>query len=195
MKKIIITSLILILSLPLFSQDELTVLDMFYQLPSEAFDGICDDLSTDEREEIIRNESSGIWTLKKESKSEYSIIGGDQSITVLKKDTEKFQMAIVHTSCAQTSRVSIWIFNKDEHSFIKKNLLPEVKISEFYSKEDAQKIPKDYKGSISFYLDEGRIIASLWTWMETPIENLQIKYKIYIDWKVDKFEKVKELYK
>ena len=187
MKNILLTAILLFSALFTFSQEELTILDLFSKLPEEAFDATAEGLSSSETEELIYTGKTDFWEVDKKTKTEFEISGGDQSISLQKINTSLYEMVAVNTQYAQTSTVEIWAYNADEDYLIKKDILPKVSVADFYSKEDALKIPKDYKGSISLYLDEGKIVASLWTWMESTLENIEIKYAVYLDWADDKF--------
>ena len=187
MKNILLTAILLFNALFTFSQEELTILDLFSKLPEEAFDATAEGLSSSETEELIYTGKTDFWELAKKTKTEFKISGGDQSISLKKINTSLYEMVAVNTQYAQTSTVEIWAYNADEDYLIKKDILPKVSVTDFYSKEDALKIPKEYKGSISLYLDEGKIVASLWTWMESTLENIEIKYAVYLDWADDKF--------
>lgn len=137
---------------------------------------------------MIIHGKAGIWEVTKETKNEFKFSAGDQSVTILKIVSKKYQMAVVHIECAQSSNVKIWINDQDNDKIINEHLLPKISVRDFYSEKEGKNIPINYKGSISLYLYEGRIKASLYTWMETALENLDVKYEIYIDWNDDKFE-------
>jgi hypothetical protein len=184
---------ILLACIPVFlsAQEELSVLDLFGRLPLEAF-GTCDDITESDIEELIHNGRTDFWTVDTETKTEFSFSAGDQSVSVLKVGFGNNQMAAVNSTCAQSSFVKIWAFDKNSNQLIQKDLLPELTVFDFFSIDDAEMIPVDYVPSTTYYIDDGKIVGSIHTRMEPELEYYEVKYELFIEFDKGRFKKIKK---
>jgi len=159
------------------------VFDYFEILPVEAFDGTSDGLSESEKKDLLLRSVSDFWKITYKSSSNMKIHAGDQSVTLQVLETNNYPIIIVYTENAQTATIDTWVYLTEGEILKKESLLPSVTINDFYSEKDALSNPEKFQGNVSFFLDEtGKIKASLYTWMETKLEDKTIKYDIFIEW-------------